>query len=231
MDPHKLAEEIARAYTALHTAIQNHENSVFFGKAGKQQTIMQEGFLVGVLNRLSSRGTTADYSALFQGLNFQQTNWDFSWIRSLSGSANTASKKIARAIFEESMTTGQLPENSSNLADYFKGNGASVEIVSSRLSPSGRPSRLNKSIYTALRGSTGSHPTATHPHIRIGDKTNNVGEVQVLQNHAVGRPIRYKNIEKSGLVLEDPYPKPLDLVIVMEHYGENFSQAEVQLNW
>lgn len=231
LEANRLAEEISRAYIALHTTITAHDSSVFFGVTQKAQTIMQEAFLIGILARISVHGPTSDYASVLQNLNFQNTNWDFSWVRSLSGPANTASKKIARAIFEEVMPSGKLPANSTNLADYFKGNGASVQLVCSKLTPAGRPAQKNRLIYTALRGSTGSQPTATHPHVKIGDKTNNVGEAQVLQAHAVGKPKRYKEIEKSGLVLQEPYPKPLDLVIDMQHYGDNFSQAEVELNW
>ncbi|WP_162794435.1 hypothetical protein [Nocardioides houyundeii] len=229
--PSALAEEIARAYIALHTTIQGHHNSVFFGQGGKQQAIVQEAWLIGILTRLLMNGTTANYPALFQALNFQGTNWDFSWIRTLNGTANTASKKIAREVFEDALNSGKLPSNSSNLADHLKGNGASVDIVSSRLSPKGRPVKSGKITYTALRGSTGSHATATNPHVKIGGKTSNVGEVQVLDTHVVGKQQRYRDLERRGLVLQSPLSSPLDIVIVMQHYGDLSSQAEVQLNW
>ncbi|QNE18699.1 hypothetical protein F1D05_13255 [Kribbella qitaiheensis] len=149
----------------------------------------------------------------------------------MNGTANSASKKIARAVFEEALTSGNLPANSNNLADHLKGNGASVEIISSKLSPKRRPVQGGKVAYIALRGSTGSHATATTPHVKIGNKTSNVGEVQVLEVHPVGKQRRYRDMERRGLILEAPLENPLDIVIVMQHYGDISSQAEVQLNW
>lgn len=231
LTPDRLAAEIARAYKSLHSTIKDHGSSVFFGRGGKQQNIMQEAFLIGALTRSLRNGTTADYDALLQALNFHNTNWDFAWIVSLGGAANTESKRIAIAILNDALSTGRLPDGTDNLADYFKGDGAWVELVSSGLTAARRPQRNNKQKYRAVRGSLRTVPTATLPHVKVGEKTNNVGEVQILQRNAVGTPQRYKSIEKSGLILESPYPRPLEIVIEMHHYGGLVSGAEVDLSW
>lgn len=232
LDPPELARELSASYTALHQTILNHNDSVYFGDAKKQQAIVQEAFLVGVLARTLANGPTASYPALLQGLNFQHTNWNFSlWTRSLSGKANTVSKKIAVNVFADAMASGSLPSGSNNLADHLRGNGAAVTLCCSALTPAGRPTKKGRSLYTAQRGSTGSHNVAATRHIRIDTATSNVGEVQVVDAHAKGRAIRYEEIERRGLKLEPPVTRPLDIIFIMQHYGELYSQAEVQLNW
>lgn len=232
LEPRNLAEEVSRAYRSLHETVTKHDDSVFFGKSSaKQQVIVQEAWLVGILARLLAQGSTADYKSLFQGLQFQNTNWDFSWVNTLSGPANTVSKRIATSVFREALLTGALPDGNNNLADYLRGNGAYVDVVFSSVTDSGRPRANGKQAYRALRGSTGSQPAATTPHVKLGGFTGNVGEVQVLEHVQHGPPPRYREIEGRGLVLKAPVAKPLEITLLMSHYGGHTSSAELQINW
>ncbi|GDY76152.1 hypothetical protein SAV31267_056370 [Streptomyces avermitilis] len=231
LNPSELAAELSHAYIALHQTVGNHASSVFFGKAQSQQTIMQEAFLVGVLARALTYGSTADYRSLLQELKFQNTNWDFSWVRALSGPANTVSKRIARNVLEDALVRGALPEASGNLADHLKGNGAAVVLTFSRLTPAGRPAKQGKEQYKMLRGATGSHNAGTTTHVKATEQTSNVGDFEILDAKTVGRPLRYKEIEGRGLCLNGEYSNPLEIVVVMKHYGDLSSQSELQINW
>lgn len=231
--PAEVAQEIARAYQSLHQIVQNPETSVFFGSPAKQQSIVQEAFLVGVLARLLLHGSTADYPTLFQGLNFHQTNWDFSsWTKSLGAQQNSASKKIARNVFDLAISTGALPAGSTNLANHLRGNGASVTLRCSKITPAGRPAKSSQTDYVAQRGSVGSQNIGVTPNVRIIEKTSNVEEV-VIRNKA--RPLETfrEMLRTSGLtVTADPnLPRPLTVQIVMQHYGGLSSEAEVEFNW
>ncbi|MBA2807440.1 hypothetical protein E0500_008430 [Streptomyces sp. KM273126] len=231
LNPSELAAELSHAYIALHQTVGNHASSVFFGKPPSQQTIMQEAFIVGVLARALFYGPTADYRSLLQALKFQNTNWDFSWVRTLSGPANTISKKIARNVLEDALVQATLPEASGNLADHLKGNGAAVVLAFSKVTPAGRPAKQGKEQYKMLRGATGSHNAGTTTHVKVTEQTSNVGDFEILDAKTVGRPLRYKEMEGKGLILSDKYSKPLEIVVVMKHYGDLSSQSELQINW
>lgn len=230
-DPEAVAAELSKAYIALHQVTKNHSSSVFFGAPAKQQAILQEAFFLGVLSRTLKHGATADWKAVLEGLNFQGTNWDFSWVVSLSGRPNSISKTIARAVFDEALTSGKLPTASTNLADHLRGNNASVTLVFSPVSASGRPVRGGKSYYKALRGSTGSHPASATPHVKLVAKTSNVGEAMIYEASRIGRQQRHRSIERRGINLEEPWANPLQLVIQMEHYGGTSSHADVEIQW
>lgn len=229
--PAEVAHEIARAYQSLHQVVQHPHASVFFGATEKQQqTIMQEAFLVGVLARMLLHGSTADYVTLFQGLNFHQTNWEFSWTKSLGAQQNAASKKIAVRILDDAISTGALPMGSSNLADHLRGNGASVTLQCSRLSPAGRPAKHGQSEYIAQRGSVGSHNVGATPNIRIIRKTSNVEEV-VIHDKSRPKETYREMLRNSGLTVHDGLSRPLMVQIFMQHYGGLSSEAEVEFNW
>lgn len=231
MTPGDVAHEIARAYQALHQIVQHHATSVFFATNEKQQqTIMQEAFLVGVLARMLLHGSTADYATLFQALNFHQTNWEFSWTKSLGAQENSASKRIARRVLDDAMSTGALPTGSANLADHLRGNGASVTLQCSRLTPAGRPAKQGQTEYVAMRGSVGSHNVGTTPNIRFLRKTSNVEEVVV--HDKTSPKVTYREMLRgSGLTLNENLPRPLTVQVVMQHYGGLYSEGEVEFNW
>lgn len=232
LSPPDLALEIVKGYIALNHSIQNHSNSVFFAiDRKKQQRIMQEAFVAGLLTRTLRYGPTADYNDLFQKLNFQLTNWEFSWVTSLSGRANSISKRIAIEVFEEAFISSKLPLGSNNLADYLRGNGAMIKLTCSKVNADGRPMRSGRTVYEALRGSTGSHPVGATPHIKVTESTSNIGEFEIVDAKKRGRAVAYKEFSKRGLILGDDTPQPLDVVVVMQHYGELYSQAEITFNW
>ncbi|HEY8384222.1 MAG TPA: hypothetical protein VIL09_18935 [Microvirga sp.] len=228
LTPDLVALEIARAYTALYQSIQNHDSSVFFhSDKKKQHRIMQEAYLASILTRTLHHGSTPEYKQVLQDLRFPTTNWDFSWHVTLSGPANSVSKRIALKVLSDAIVNRKLPANTQNLADYFRGNGAAVVITCSALGPAGRPIRSGRSEYTALRGSTGSHPVAKNPHLRITDTTSNVGEYQVVDAKRAGRQVEYDQMYRRGLLIDNSIPRPLEVIIMMQHYGGLYSQAEV----
>ncbi|MFG3441135.1 hypothetical protein ACGF0J_28120 [Nonomuraea sp. NPDC047897] len=231
LNPAELASELSHAYLALHQTVGNQESSVFFGKAQKQQTIMQEAFLLGVLARALAHGPTADYRALLQDLKFQNTNWDFSWVRTLSGPPNTVSKKIARAVLEDALVTGTLPESSGTLADYLKGNGAAVVLTFSQLTPAKRPARHGREEYKMTRGAVGSHNAGTATHVKATEQTSNVGDFAIVDAKTAGRHLHYKEMAGKGLVLSEKYSRPLEIIVIMDHYGDLSSESELQINW
>lgn len=229
--PGEVAHELARAYQALHTVVQNPQASVFFGATDKhQQTIMQEAFLVGILARMLLHGSTADYATLFQSLNFHQTNWEFSWTKSLGAQQNAASKKIARRVFDDALSTGALPHGSSNVADHLRGNGASVTLRCSRLSPAGRPAKHGYTDYVAQRGSVGSQNVGATPNVRMIAKTSNVEEV-VIHDKSRLKVVYREMLRSGGLTVDDTLPRPLMVQISMQHYGGLSSEADVEFHW
>lgn len=226
-----LAEQIALSYSDLHSVIGSQPNSVFFGPSAKQQTIMHDSYLVGVCSRLLTSGVPLSWQGILKTLRFHETNWDFSWIRSLSGPANTASKKIAENVMSEALSTATLPAGSNNIADHLKGNAASVTVQFSALTSAGRPTKKGRIIYEVLRGSTGSQSAQQHPHIKVAAMSSNIGKLEVVDATVAGRPQHYAEITGRGLVLEDGLPNPLELMFIMTHYGDLHHQAELQVNW
>ena len=231
LQPAELAKELCRAYSGLHTSIQNHPTSVFFGTGMHQQRIMQDAYFMGILSRSLHHGTTADYPTILQALNFHNTNWDFSWIRNLGGRQSGISKNIAKRVLDEALTSGHLPAGSGNVADHLRGNGATVVLEFSKLTSSGNPSANGRITHSALRGSTTSIAAGTNPHVKVAKvgSTSNVVNIKILDRN---RPtVEYVTILGRGLRLVVPLPKPLHIVIDMQHYGGLSSQADLQINW
>lgn len=223
MEPSEVAREIARAYSGLHSAITNHDSSVFFAQeTSKQQFIMQEAYVIGILSRALAEGSTPDYRALLHNLNFHNTNWDFSWIRSLSARANAISRRIAIDVLDRALTTGQLPSGSLNLADHLRGNGAKVQLAFSKISPAGNPIAAGRIEHEVLRGSTTSISVGTNPYVKLLSTSSNVGEVVIHDAHA---PLKKYGFGGRGMSLADPLPKPLNILVQMYHYGDLSNQA------
>lgn len=230
--PLEMAEQLALAYSDLWTIVGGHKDSVFFG-AGGQQTIMQDAYLIGVLARILQSGPLASWKGILQDLNFQQSSWDFSWIRTLSGPANSASKKIATDVMTEAMTTGVLPKGSSNIPDHLRGNGAEATVTFSALTAAGRPRKQGKQHYQLLRGSTGSQVANQLPHIKVTQQSNNIGKLEVVDPGTPGGRVQYPQILKSGMDLSatSGLPNPLELMFIMTHYGGLTSAAELRVSW
>lgn len=233
LDPADVAAQIAMAYSDLWTVMGSQPNSVYFGPALKQQSIMHDAFLTGVLARLLVSGVQTTWKTLLQSLMFHQSDWDFSWVRSLSGPANTASKKIATDVMSAALSSGSLPAGSSNIPDHLRGNGATVTLDLSAITATSRATKKGRQSHSVLRGSTGSVSASQHPHLKISGHSSNVGKLEVMDATKAGRPVHYPDIQKKGLVLgpASGLPKPLELMFVMTHYGDLTSQAELRVNW
>jgi hypothetical protein len=229
--PAGLAEQIALSYSALHSVVGSQSNSVFFGPVPKQQSIMHDAFLVGVCSRLLNDGIPPSWSGILTILRFNETDWDFSWIKSLSGPANTASKKIAENVMSQALGTSTLPGGSTNIADHLKGNAASVTVQFSALTSAGRPAKKGRVMKDVLRGSTESHSAQQHPHIKVVGMSSNIGKLEVVDATVAGRPHHYTEITGRGLVLKQGLPNPLQLKFLMTHYGNLHHDADLQVNW
>lgn len=229
--PATLAEQLATAYLALHAEVGHQQDSVFFGPPPKQQAILHDAYFIAVCAKLLASGTPPNWSSILQALNFQATNWDFSWVRSLSGPANTASKKIAISVLSEALVTGTLPPSSNNLADYFKGNAAKIQIAFSALTPQGRPKKAGRVEVEVLRGSTASQPAHHLPHLKVSRMSSNIGKLQVMDGSVRGRPVEYPAIQRAGMVLGGTDPNPMELKFVMMHYGNLHSEADLDVAW
>jgi hypothetical protein len=231
ISPYDLAEQIALAYSDLYSVVGSQADSVFFGAPAKQQAIMQDAFLVGVCTRILTDGAPASWSNLLKALKFHQTNWDFSWIRSLSGPANTTSKRIAENVMSDALSRSELPSGSNTIADHLKGNAASITIAFSALTPAGRPTTKGRILYEALRGSTGSQAAQQHPHIKVIKMSTNIGKLEVVDATKKGKPFYYRDINGRGMLLGSGIPNPLELMFIMTHYGDLHHEAELQVNW
>lgn len=231
VEPAALAEQLALAYSALYAVVGSQQDTVFFGEKPKQQEIMQDAYFIGVCARLLKSGVPADWKAILMGLKFDQTIWDFSWVRSLSGPANTASKKIAIEVMSDALATGNLPAGSSNLADHLKGNGARVTVTFSPLTPQGRPKRSGKVDLEVLRGSTQTQQANSLPHVKVTSMSSNIGRLEVHDASVRGRPLVYRAIQGRGMVLDSDLSSPLDLIMIMHHYGDLSNNAELKIIW
>jgi hypothetical protein len=231
LTPAELAEQLALSYLALHSIVGSQPDSVFFGVPAKQQSVMQDAFFVGVCACLLKNGAPLDWTSILKKLHFHQTNWDFSWTRTMSGPANTISKKIAIRVLSDALSSSTLPTGSGSIADHLRGNGAAVKVAFSALTAAGRPKRPGRIEVEVLRGSTQSQAAQQHPHIRVVSQSSNIGKLEVVDATARGRQVQYREITRRGLVLGGSLPNPLELMFIMSHYGDQHSQAELQVNW
>lgn len=233
LTPPELASQIARAYSDLWSVIGNQSNSVFFGSTQSQQSIMHDAYLVGALACIIQNGAQTEWRTLLQKLMFHQSDWDFSWVRTLSGPANTASKKIATNVLAEALASGNLPEGSNNIPDHLRGNGAYAKVAFSALTARDRPRQQGRQVVKVLRGSTGSQVAIEHPHVKVVEQSSNIGKIEVVDGSVTGRPVHYPPVLQGGMVLKEgsSLPKPLELMFIMTHYGGLISQAELRVNW
>lgn len=229
--PGTLAEQLGLAYSALFDVVGSQADTVFFGPKAKQQEIMQHAYFIGVCTRLLKNGVPADWKAILIGLKFPETIWDFSWVRSLSGPANTISKKIAIDVMSDALATGHLPSGSSNLADHLKGNGAKATVTFSHLTPQGRPKKAGRVDLEVLRGSTETQQAHLLRHMKVTAMSSNIGRLDVHDASVRGRPLIYKDIQGRGMVLESSLSSPLNLILIMHHYGDLSNNAELTVIW
>ncbi|MCU1493413.1 MAG: hypothetical protein JWO62_1177 [Acidimicrobiaceae bacterium] len=239
LPPNELAEEISLAYEALRKSVSNAPTSVFFGSSSHQQRIMQEAYLAGVLQFLASHGTPVlsgkTWDAVLSGLNFQATNWDFSWVLTLNGVHQTRSKKIAIDVFREVFRTQALPGSSPTLADHLRGNAAGVTLEASYLTGGGKraTARSTPAVTQGLvAGNRLSFVTGGRTHLRVSDQISNVADIEVIDKASGPLNTKYPAIVRSGMRLDATIMRnPLELLILMHHYGGTQSHADVSVQF
>lgn len=236
LPPRELSKQIGLSYLALTKVVSTPQKSVFFGKENYDQTIMQDAFIVGVLNFLVHNGTPSDWQDVLEDLNFDDTPWNFqSWISGLGGRAATTSKNIARNVFSETFRNRSLPENTSNLADYLRGDGAWIELEFSFLTDAGQASTVDRESFRLSAGSRTSTSVDARRHISISERSTNIGKVEVLDRTLTdrGMPIQYDIHQKSGYMVlnKNDHKNPLQLLINFHHYGDNRNDAEIDIKW
>lgn len=237
LPPTELAKEIGKSYISLKNVVSTPKESVFFGEGDYEQTIIQDAYIVGVLGFLVENGTPNDWETILRSLEFDTTNWNFrNWVTSLGGRAATTSKDIARSVFSEVFRNQTLPENTSNLADYLRGDRAQIEFEFSHLTEKGYASTRDRMSFTLSAGDRTSTNIGSRRHVTVSDRSTNVGKVEILDRELIrrGRPVQYKELQrKNGYIVLDPeeHTDPLQLHVNFHHYGDNKTSAEIDISW
>ena len=233
--PSELAEQLVLAHSALCSNVQApQDKSVFFGDADHGQKIMQVAFMAGAMALLLEHGPPASWDTVLQNLNFHQTQWDFSWVRSLHGKAQSRSKKLAVGVFCQMFKTGALPKQASTVADFLRGDRAQIDLVCSELTSSNRPSRSGQKTERLDRGSVKTINIGRRRHVKIAKVTQNIAHIEVTDKQSPpGRLVSYeRELARRGMILESSrHGNPLSLLVTMFHYGDVQSTVEVDLGW
>lgn len=233
ISPSSLGDELVDAYKALLVSVRAPQgDSVFFGDSRHEQKILQDAFFAAVLTAICHRGPGQNWvNLLTNQLSFPTTDWNFhSWVVSLNGHAGSLSRKLAISILGKAFRDQGLPSQTGNLADYFKGNDAEIEIVASQLTQVGRPSRTNQMIHSVKGGNRRTINLQGSAHVKFQLKTLNTGKVEIIDaqspaGHSVSYPPRGFRIDQGN------HRNPLKLVIKMHHYGNTHSTAYIDLAW
>lgn len=233
LSPDVLASEISRAYQALQVEVTSPQNSVFLGDSVHAQRLMKDAFIAAVLNKLLSTAPPVDWQGLLRALQFSTTSWDFKqWISTLSAQSSTASRNVAYKVLKEAFSSGLLVAG--NLADYLRGNAASVDLVCSTPTPQGRASSKNGLSFNIIRGATISPTIQGRRHLILRNASSNIATLRVVDgNSRPGKPVPYtKDLTGRGLILNsDAYANPIKLEIMMEFYGGVEVPADVTISW
>ena len=231
--PLVLASEVCRAVQALYAEVQAPQpNSVFLGDADHAQRLMKDAFLVGVLSRLLIAPPPIDWQGLLQALQFSHTSWNFSsWTRSLTANKNVSSRNVAYRVFTSAFQNGKLP--GSNLADFLRGNNASVDLVCSVPTHTGRGSTKGAITVHVPRSATLSPSVQEMRHLVSRRQTENIASIKVVDgNSPPGRPKYYPELLGQGMKLDpDKHSNPLKLDIIMEFYGGVEVNSELLISW
>jgi len=235
LSPKALAQQISFAFIALTQVVTAPLNeSVFFGTGEYGQEIMQDAFIIGVLSYLLQHGAPTSWVDVLENLSFKTTDWNFkSWVRTLSGPAQTTSKNLAASVFRKVFQERSLPSGPGNLRDFLHGNNARVTMQFSHIDPGRvRPSRRNFKGLEVPRGAVLSESIAPRKHLKISYKSENIGKLTITDKSSPpGRIVEYR-LGGSGMIL-DPvkHSNPLQLLIRMEHYGGIESTADLSISW
>jgi DGQHR domain-containing protein len=233
--PGDLAVQIINAHHALRAVVAApQEKTVFFGDVQHQQRIMQDAFLLGIFTYLLEHGIPPSWTTVLRTLNFHQTPWDFaSWTSTLSGPAQTLSRTLALEVFGQAFRTGALPSGTSNLADYLRGDRAEIEVICSTLTPKGRPAQVNRQTFTAQRGSVKTQSIQPRRHIRVRSATQNIARIDITDKQSPpGRLVHYDQLTRGGMTLDQSrHSNPLELLVVLNHYGGERSEISLDIQW
>lgn len=231
--PEEVAKQLGLAIAALRSSIPApHSDSVFFGDPDHEQGYMQDGFIAGVLTFLLEHGAPTDWAAELDNLEFPRTDWNFrSWVTTLHGGTATTSKKMAINVMSSVFRARSLPSGSRNLAEFLRGNDATVTVQFSEVTARGRASRVGRREVHLKSGARLTELITPRRHIKLAKITENIGSVRVLDQTPVrGEPVEYP--VRRGMVLDSgTTPNPLNLVVTMLHYGGNRSVAELTVRW
>jgi len=236
LPPKELAKQIGLSYIALTQVVSTRKESVFFGENEYEQTIIQDAFLVGVFSFLVHNGIPNNWKEILEELKFKNTNWNFSnWVTSLGGREASTSRNIARNVFSQVFRDQSLPEETSNLADFLRGDRAQIEFEFSFLTKKGRASTVDRESFILSAGDRTSTKVDARRHIRISDRSTNVGKVEILDRQLSrrGMPVQYDLHQKSGYIVLNPedHTDPLQLHVNLHHYGGNKTSAEIDIGW
>jgi hypothetical protein len=227
-----LASEIARSYRELHEVVVSPNTSVFFGGSEYGQRIMQDAFLVGVFRYLLTHGRPESWRFLFETLQFRETDWNFkNWVRTLNGSAQSTSKRLAVEVFSDVFRVGALPEGAGTLSDFLKGNNARVDLTFSPVTAAGRPLRTNQQRHQLVGGARLTFAVAPRRHVKVSGMSKNIGKLTVSDKQSPpGRLVEYQ-LQRGLVLAEHSHVSPLSLLLRMEHYGGLESTADVEVRW
>ena len=234
--PDDLANELCKSHLALSGLVTApQDKTAFFGTNEFGQKIMQDAFFAGIMSHLLRYGRPANWTSVLRGLAFDKTDWNFkSWVVSLSGPAQSISKSIAMDVFVSAFRNNALPQNTTNLADYLKGDSAAVKFEACDLTPTGRVSKTGRSIFEVMVGARRSWDVTPKIHVKISEKSQNIGKLEITDKQSPpGRTVPYtKDLTGSGLRFEDKnHNNPIQLLIMMHHYGGNTSEASLDIKW
>ncbi len=187
LDSAQLAEQIALAVLALAGADSTTaDKSAFFGDSKARQKYMEEGFVIGLLSHLRSKGVPASWADLLKGLGFNGANWDFTgWVRTTGGSAGTISKAIARAVFEQVFTAGELPAGVADIPTYLRGTPATITFRASDLTPSGRAKKHGYTVHEFPASGIMKLDMGPRRHFKIDALSANIGKLETRESHDV----------------------------------------------
>jgi hypothetical protein len=233
LDPLDLIAEFVAAFHALVASVSSpQQESVFFGQAQKhEQRIMQDAFIAAVLAAILERGAGQNWKDLLRDLQFPGTAWNFSnWTRTLNGSVGAWSRKLAIEVLSTAFRKTTLPTAQGNLADYFQGNEAEIELAFSRLTPSGNPTAVGRDSMKLVGGNTLSKQIAPARHVKIARKSTNIAKLELVDLDSP--PTNPRHLPAGGFILDSPQDrKPLKLSVRMHLYGGTEKEARITISW
>jgi len=235
LSPVDLASQIILAHKALVQVVQApQDKTVFFGDDEYAQKTVQDAWFVGVLTGLLTHGVPRAWLDLFRQLNFHSTAWNFkSWVGSLGGREAGRSRDLARRVFHEAFKSLSLPANTQDLSSCFQGDAATLTLEFSELTPSGRPSSLERMSQELPVSATRSVRISPRTHVKLRGQTLNISYVTIHDNTVRGGALReYAQELRSGLVLDtSQQQRPWTIAVNSTHYGGVQNELKLTIDW